>query len=159
MTPSFYLPTKIIILTLSVLLILPFLILASATNLGALSNSSVFLYTETSSPEDLYDYGYCTYWAALRRLQINLPIPNDWGNAATWSSRARVAGYQVDHTPSVGSIMQDSNAANGLGHVAFVESVNENGTWEVSEMNYKGWDEVDTRLISADQSQRFNFIH
>ena len=39
--------------------------------------------TITSFPGDLYAWGNCTWWVSIRRSQIDDPIPNTWGNAAT----------------------------------------------------------------------------
>ena len=115
------------------------------------------LYPGPISTTDTYYYGQCTYWAALRRQQTGKPIPNDWGNANTWAVNARLAGYQVDHTPAVGTVMQTT--AGPFGHVAFVESVGVDGSWTISEMNFKGWDITDSRLFSASQAMQYNFIH
>src|SRR5579884_1762444 len=113
----------------------------------------------TSYPGDLYDWGNCTWWAAMRRAQIGDPIPNTWGNAATWASRAAAGGYLVDQTPSHGAIMQISNVDGGLGHVAFVESVDSDGTWHISEMNVLGLDVVDYKAMPATAAYSYNFIH
>lgn len=155
---------KILIITslaiLVVLMALPVVALVGATNLGPFASAAVSLFTSPKLPSDAYDYGNCTYWAALRRIQIGMPVPNDWGNAITWASRAISDGYVVDHTPTFGALMQDPNAPGGLGHVAFVESVNPiNGNWTISEMNRVGWDEIDERTLSKSQSLNYNFIH
>lgn len=113
----------------------------------------------SSYPGDYYAWGNCTWWAAMRRAQIGNPIPNTWGNAATWASRAQADGYLVDHMPSYGAIMQTSLVDHGLGHVAFVESVNTDGSWTISEMNVKGLDVVDYRTLSASDAAGFYFIH
>src|SRR5215472_10471627 len=147
-----------------VLLALPPIAVLSMTNVKTLVGSSddtpqATLYTDPAYPGDLYEYGQCTYWASLRRIQIGQPVPNDWGDAATWAVRALLAGYKVDHTPSYGAIMQTPDAAGGLGHVAFVESVDpKDGSWTFSEMNHLGWDEVDTRTFSASSALNYNFI-
>ncbi|MCL4358165.1 CHAP domain-containing protein [Patescibacteria group bacterium] len=139
---------------------LPVIALISATNISALASAAVSLFTSPKVTSDAYDYGECTYWVALRRLQIKEPIPNTWGNAITWASRATADNYLVNHTPSFGAIMQDSNAPGGLGHVAFVQSVNPiTGAWTISEMNRVGWDEVDTRTLPATAANKYNFIH
>jgi len=49
--------------------------------------------------------------------------------------------------------------AGPLGHVAFVESVGADGSWTISEINYKGWDEVDSRTLPAAAAKQYNFIH
>ncbi len=38
-----------------------------------------------------------------------------------------------------------------LGHVAYVESVNADGSWTVSEMNYVAFDVIDLRTIKPGQ--------
>jgi surface antigen len=49
--------------------------------------------------------------------------------------------------------------AGELGHVAYVEKVNPDGSWEVSEMNVKGWDILSSRTFKAEQAKVYNFIH
>lgn len=52
------------------------------------------------------------------------------------------------------------SSAGTYGHVAYVESVNDDGSITVSEMNYSGGPYVkDTRTISASQASSFNYIH
>lgn len=97
------------------------------------------------------------FWVAKRRIDVGLPIPNNWGDAHYWDDNARLAHYTVDHTPATYAIMQTD--AGKLGHVAFVESVNPDGTWHISEMNAKGWDVVDKRTFTATQAKGYNFIH
>ena len=142
------------------LILLPVFALTAATNLRALASTAVSIFLGPKIPADEYAYGNCTYWVALRRIQIGQPIPNTWGNAITWAQRAIKDGYLVDHTPSLDSIMQDPNALGGLGHVAFVEKVNNiNGDWTISEMNRIGWDEVDERVMPPAVAIKYNFIH
>jgi len=145
---------------------MPMAAVLSITNVSALVGGGpdggtgiATLYTDTAYPGDLYDYGNCTYWAAMRRAQVGEPIPNTWGNAATWAVRALLNGYRVDHTPSQYAIMQIPNVDNGLGHVAFVESVDPDGTWHISEMNVVGFDEVDNKAMPASAAIGYNFIH
>ena len=118
------------------------------------------LYNGPTDATDTYAFGNCTWWVFLLRKQINEPIPNTWGNAATWATRAEKDGYIVDQTPSYGAIMQISTVDNGLGHVAFVEKVDSNtGAWTISEMNVKGFDVVDEQTLPAIDALKFNFIH
>ena len=50
--------------------------------------------------------------------------------------------------------------AGSLGHVAYVESVNSDGSITISEMNYTGGAYVtDTRTISASEVSAYNYIH
>jgi len=136
---------------------LPLLALEDALG-GFATNQTV--YTGPLTAGDSYEYGYCTYWASLRRIQINDPIPNNWGNAITWNVNAELDGYVVDHTPSFGAIFQWPAAPGGEGHVAFVESVDPaTGAWTVSEMNAVGWDVIDDRTYPASAAVDYNFIH
>ena len=144
---------------LALILFLPIVTVLSITNANALSQPGIFLYNGPNYTGDEYAFGNCTYWAALRRSQINEPIPNTWGNAATWAINAILEGFQVNHKPSFGAIMQTPDAAGGLGHVAFVESVDSDGTWIISEMNAVGFDEVDYRSMPASSAEEYSFIH
>lgn len=144
--------------------IISFLILMPIAGVFALTHvktvsSAGSMYPATSYPGDLYDWGNCTWWAAIRRSQIGQPVPNSWGNAATWAERAAADGYLVDHTPEFGAIMQISNVDGGLGHVAFVEAVDPDGTWHISEMNVLGLDIVDNKALPASAAANYNFIH
>ena len=138
---------------------LPMLAVVALAGSNPLSTTAT-LYNGPLDLTDRYDFGNCTYWVFLLRKQINEPIPNTWGNAATWAERAQLDGYLVDHTPSYGAIMQISNVDNGLGHVAFVEKVDPiTGAWTVSEMNVIGFDVVDTKTLKTTQALAYNFIH
>lgn len=106
-----------------------------------------------------YAWGNCTWWAAFRRAQTGDPIPGNWGNAAAWADQAASDGYVVNHQPSAGAIMQTADSAGGLGHVAFVESVDSDGTWHISEMNVIGLDQVDHKAEPASAAANYNFIH
>ncbi len=154
----------IVIAVLLFLISMPVIALAATTNLSAVAhsaaNDNATIYTGSGSANDLYEWGNCTYWVSLLRMQAGHPIPNTWGNAATWAQRAALDGYLVDHTPTVGSIMQISGVANGLGHVAYVTDVDPaTGRWTISEMNVKGLDIVDTKTLPASAAYFYNFIH
>ncbi len=150
-----------------IMMLLPVFTLSSLTNLPALAdsilsgpNSDIYLYTGPLAANDAYAFGNCTYWVALLRAQAGKPIPNTWGNAITWATRAQADNYQVNQTPTSTAIMVDVNAPGGLGHVAFVENVNlQNGDWTISEMNRVGFDEVDTRVMPASSASSYYFIH
>ena len=88
--------TEVIIVVCVVvgLFFMPLIVIASAGNLASLAVHELFDGPVVTS--DTYDYGYCTYWAALRRMQIGHSIPNTWGNANTWGIRAAADGYVVD---------------------------------------------------------------
>ena len=88
--------------------------------------------TNSSYSYNGYGPGWCTWWVADQRANIGAPIPNGWGNAISWIGSASAQGYAVGYTPVAGSII----AWPGVNHVAYVESVNGDGTVTISEM---GW--------------------
>jgi surface antigen len=107
-----------------------------------------------------YAPGNCTWYAYERRQQLGKPVGSFWGNANTWASNARAAGYRVDSTPAVSAVLVDQ--AGFFGHVAVVEKVKSNGDIVVSEMNnyaYGGFNIVNYRTISAGQAAAYLYIH
>ena len=84
---------------------------------------------------DTYYTCQCTSYAAYKAVEYWGPRirVTGWGNAYSWASAARALGYRVDRTPSPHSIAQTT--AGTWGHVMWVESVNANGTMNVSEYN------------------------
>jgi surface antigen len=115
------------------------------------------LYTGTVFAGNGYAYGYCTWYAYNRRVELGHPVGSNWGNASTWAGYARGAGFLVDSSPGVGAVVQTSSSY--AGHVAVVESVDGNGNVTISEMNYAGWNKVTTRTLSASQARAYNYIH
>ncbi|MCA9346465.1 LysM peptidoglycan-binding domain-containing protein [Candidatus Saccharibacteria bacterium] len=99
-----------------------------------------------SSTGNGYTYGYCTWYVKNRRPDL----PNNLGNALTWVSRASSQGIPTGSQPVAGAVGQHGN------HVVYVESVNDDGTVTVSEMNHVGWNIVSTRTVSADY---FSYIY
>lgn len=98
-----------------------------------------------------YAFGYCTWWVSHKRY-----IP--WhGMAAQWWSLARGYGFAEGSTPRVGAVMVMgygmAGASASSGHVAYVESVNANGSFVISEMNWYGsgggFGKVDYRTITS----------
>jgi surface antigen len=73
-----------------------------------------------------------------------------WSNAINWRDVAKRVGIPVSNTPKAGSVAWFS-----YGHVAYVQSVNSNGTVTISEYNYyttrdpAGRYDYRTRTISA----------
>lgn len=93
-----------------------------------------------------YGAGWCTWWVADQRAAWGMPIPNNWGNAISWYGNAAAQGYGVGSVPAAGAIAYFP----GANHVAFVESVNGDGTITISEMGYgfRAWG-FNRRTISA----------
>lgn len=165
----------IVIATLAVVVALPFIAvfslgssalsflestLAGSDSIAAISTTTEGIYEGANISSDTYAWGNCTWWVYALRLSANDPIPTTWGNAATWAYYAQVDGYEVNHTPSVGSIMQISTVDNGLGHVAYVTNVDPvTGDWTISEMNVEGLDIVDLKTYPPSAAAGFSFIH
>lgn len=90
-----------------------------------------------------------------------------WGNAYSWADGARRAGYEVNHTPAAGTIGQVGGGP--YGHVFWVESVNGDGSINVTEYNnayatylYSGnshYGDFGSRTIPAGEVGRYNYIH
>jgi LysM repeat protein len=98
-----------------------------------------------------FAYGNCTWYVASRR-----PVP--WtGDAWMWFGGARAMGFKTGNTPQPGAIMVTWES--WIGHVAYVESVNADGSFTVSEMNYKGWGIISTRLLRVNQVPLIGFIY
>jgi len=81
-----------------------------------------------SSAGNTYASGYCTWYVKERRGDL----PNMLGNGGAWVSNAAAQGIATGSSPRAGAVAEQP------GHVAYVESVNGDGTVNVSEMNYRG---------------------
>lgn len=105
-----------------------------------------------------YDYGYCTWYVAVKRAQIGRPVPSNLGNASTWLSLSSRAGMATGSTPAAGAVIW-TPPRDFYGHVGYVESVNEDGSVLVSEMNVVGWGRVSSRTMSAEQAAAYRYIY
>ncbi len=104
-----------------------------------------------------------TGWKAYEFYGLYL----SWGNAYSWDDGARAAGYVVDHNPEPNTIGQVDGYP--YGHVFWVESVNEDGSINVTEYNnayatllYSGdmhYGDFGARTIGAGDLWQYNFIH
>ncbi|AVO01476.1 MULTISPECIES: CHAP domain-containing protein [Staphylococcus] len=125
------------------------------TTTSAPKTSTNTFANRSSSGANLYTVGQCTYYVFDK---VGGKIGSTWGNANNWANAAAASGYTVNNNPSAGAILQTSQGA--FGHVAYVESVNSDGSVNVSEMNYgQGPGVVTTRTISASQAGGYNYIH
>ena len=93
-----------------------------------------------------YDYGYCTWYVKNRR---GASMPNGLGNANTWYSRAIGMGMAVGSQPRMGAV--GTTTRGQFGHVVYVESVNSDGSINISEMNSPTWGKVTYRTASASE--------
>ena len=124
------------------------------------SSSSILNTNISASAGNRYAYGNCTWYVYERRAQLGRPVGSFWGNAKTWASSARMAGFSVNKTPAAGAILVDQ--AGYYGHVAVVERVLANGDVYITEMNnlaYGGFGKVNDRTISAGQASAYQYIH
>jgi hypothetical protein len=98
----------------------------------------------TNAAANSFAYGYCTWWVAQKR-----PIP--WrGDAWQWWANARLLGYSEGGVPVPGAVaVFKAGGWSAAGHVAFVETVNADGSFVVSEMNWGRWGVIDVRTISS----------
>jgi peptidoglycan DL-endopeptidase LytE len=100
-----------------------------------------------------FPVGWCTYYVATKR---NIT----WtGDAGYWYTNAAYQGVPVGPKPKVGSIMVTWES--WAGHVAYVEAVNPDGSWVVSEMNWVAFNVIDQRTIKPGQlgSRLVGFIY
>ena len=94
-------------------------------------------------PATGFPAGWCTWYVATKRNVT-------WrGDAGFWYANASAQGYPVGPTPKVGAIMVTWES--WAGHVAYVEAVNSDGSWVVSEMNWLAFDVIDERTIKPGQ--------
>lgn len=75
----------------------------------------------------------CVSYTAWKVYQKNGYMPSGFGNANMWPGKARNAGIPTGSTPRAGSVGVIS--AGAYGHVVWVESVNANGTINISQYN------------------------
>jgi surface antigen/LysM repeat protein len=99
-----------------------------------------------------FPFGQCTWLVASK-----VPIP--WnGDAWTWYGSAQAAGWAVGSTPRVGAIMVTWESRI-FGHVSYVEAINADGSWIVSEMNYVGLGVIDQRMVRAGSVPLIGFVY
>ena len=108
----------------------------------------------------------CVSYAGWKAYE-NYGVAAAWGNAYSWDDRARELGYTVDHNPAENTIGQVDGYP--YGHVFWVESVNSDGSINVTEYNnsyatylYSGnshYGDFGSRRISANEIWQYNFIH
>jgi LysM repeat protein len=94
-------------------------------------------------PATGFPAGWCTWYVATKRNVT-------WrGDAGYWYANASAQGHPVGPTPKVGAIMVTWES--WAGHVAYVEAVNADGSWVVSEMNFIAFDVISERTIKPGQ--------
>lgn len=97
--------------------------------------------TEPNNPQLGNALGNCTWYANGRLRELGYSkddLDKLIHDASKWDDIAQDNGIPISKTPSVGSIAQTDSGANGMGHVAVVESKNADDTITVSESSYAG---------------------
>lgn len=101
-------------------------------------------YTAGAVAGNTYTWGQCTWYVKNRRADL----PNSLGNGGAWVGNAATQGYATGTAPRAGAVAEIP------GHVMYVESVNSNGTVNISEMNFNGGvGVVNYRTISASSAR------
>ncbi|HTI22273.1 MAG TPA: CHAP domain-containing protein [Kutzneria sp.] len=106
----------------------------------------------------------CTAFAAYR-IASRLGVPSfsnswhgvTWGDAGNWDNAARAAGVTVNNTPSVGAIAV--NDVHKVGHVAYVNKVYSDGSFDVEEYNWNNPLAYGTRSHVHLSSAQADFQH
>jgi surface antigen/outer membrane murein-binding lipoprotein Lpp len=118
-------------------------------------------FTGSGSCGNHFAFGECTWYVASRRC-----VP--WlGNADQWYYNAAAMGFKEGHVPVPGAIVvfwPGGDGASYIGHVAYVEAVGPAdgipaGSFELSEMNFAGWDRVSYRTLPDASSGIQGFIY
>lgn len=89
-----------------------------------------------------YGYRNCTDYVSWKIRSQGRYVPAGLGNAKNWDDN-----YPSDDTPSAGDAAVSNNGT--YGHVMYVESVNGNGTINISDYNRAGTGKYATSTISA----------
>ena len=98
-----------------------------------------------------FPWGQCTYYVSTRR-----EVP--WnGDAWEWFANARADGRPEGQVPVAGAIAVTWGS--WVGHVAYVERVNPDGSFVVSEMNVHGVGVIDQRTLTVRSADMIGFIY
>lgn len=109
----------------------------------------------------LFPKGYCTYYVANKWLENGTKI-SFGGNAKSWLANAKASGYVTGQEPAPRAAVVmtgPTRVMRNYGHVAYVESVNGDGTITISEMNYAHFNRVDTRTLPANDRSIRGYIY
>lgn len=102
-------------------------------------------------------YGWCTWYAWQWRYDHGMPLPTNLGNARYWDDNL-YGRYVIDRSPAYGAVFVAEGGY--YGHVGIVESVNDDGTITVSDMNGpQGWGRIATHTYSYSEWASYSFIH
>ena len=111
-------------------------------------------------PGNAYALGNCTWYVYNRMAQLGKSIHPTMGNANQWiTNYAQTPGAHLVATPQRGDAVIFSNGVAGssalYGHVAFVEHVNSDGSFVISEMNISGEYSMSWRVLKKEAGEYF----
>jgi len=108
-------------------------------------------YQHGGSSNDGFPWGQCTYYVSTKRK-----VP--WsGDAWTWYRNARSFGRPEGRVPVQGAIVVMWGS--WVGHVAYVEKVEADGSFLISEMNMRGLGVYDERTVTTGSIDLIGFIY
>ena len=95
-----------------------------------------------------YEYRNCTDYVKWKESTLGVSVPNTWGNGGDWYNNAPAS--EKSTVPIAGdAAVRPTTATDHFGHVAYVESVNADGTITVSEYNHDTHGNGDMRTATA----------
>lgn len=101
-------------------------------------DSSCYGYTSTTSHFACnippWNSGNCTWWAAYKRSDLASEISGSGWDGGKWYGKFQSKGIPVGSVPKPGSVVDFSSP----GHVAYIEKVNSDGSFDVTEMDAFG---------------------
>lgn len=98
-----------------------------------------------------FAWGWCTWYLSTKRF-----VP--WtGDAIRWPANARAMGFAEGSTPRVGAIFVSRESV--WGHLGYVESVDANGGFTITEMNFRGFGVVSSRHFTKLPGSFVTFIY
>ncbi|MGT2947946.1 CHAP domain-containing protein [Streptococcus devriesei] len=90
-----------------------------------------------SSEGNDYTEGEPAWYIYNRCTQLDKIIGSHWGTASEWTEKAQQEGYSLGNAAKVGAVacfLTDDADGNKKDHLAFVEYLNSDGSFIVSEM-------------------------
>ncbi|GAC1392980.1 MAG: hypothetical protein NVSMB46_09920 [Candidatus Saccharimonadales bacterium] len=105
--------------------------------------------------ENSFQYRNCTSYVAYKIRQATGISVAGYGNAKQWVYNT---SYHVDHSPSNNDIEAAVFTSGYYGHVMYVQSVNSDGSVNVSQYNFGGRGEYSTMTINPITTNAY-FIH
>lgn len=149
---------KKIILTIIIITAAVFgLIYADSKTDDGLIEELRIIFTPDPMENNTYDQGECTYYVFDKIKEDGMMIERTWSDAKYWADRAEDDGYVVNDIPEEGALMQTERGE--IGHAAYIETVYDDGSFDISEMNFLEAYEVSERTITAEEAADYKYIH